>query len=157
MENAANLFGNQCITASVDVVHHGGKYHAYDHLTGTRLNQDLKTYLSSIESAGVGEILLNSVDRDGSRSGYDVALIKFVTEVVRIPVIALGGVGRFDHFSEGVLQGGCQAVAAANIFQHMEHSTIAAKAQMRADGVPVRLSSDVKYENFQLDAIGRPF
>lgn len=76
---------------------------------------------------------------------------------MNIPVIALGGVGRFEHLADAVLKGGCQAVAAANIFQHMEHSTIAAKAQMRSSGLEVRLSSEVKYEDFSLDILGRPF
>ena len=84
-------------------------------------------------------------------------LLKLVSSAVKIPVIALGGVGRFEHLAEAVITGGCQAVAAANIFQHVEHSTIAAKAQMLEAGLPVRLSSEVKYKNFSLDILGRPF
>ena len=154
---ASNMFGDQCITVSVDVVENDGKYSVYDYRDAKILDSDLSEHLRQIDGAGAGEILLNSVNRDGSREGYDLELLKLVSGLVNIPVIALGGVGRFEHLAEAVLVGGCQAVAAANIFQHLEHSTIAAKAQMLSSGLPVRLSSEVKYENFALDILGRPF
>ena len=154
---ASNMFGDQCITVSVDVVKKNGKYRAFDYRSAEFFDSNLLKHLKEIEQAGAGEILLNSVDRDGSREGYDLELLKLVSPLVNIPVIALGGVGRFEHLADAVLVGGCQAVAAANIFQHMEHSTIAAKAQMLSSGLPVRLSSEVKYESFALDILGRPF
>ena len=154
---ASNIFGDQCITVSVDAVNNDGAYSVYDYQASGRFESDFSEHLKAIELAGAGEILLNSVNRDGSREGYDLDLLKFVSSVVKIPVIALGGVGRFEHLSDAVLIGGCQAVAAANIFQHVEHSTIAAKAQMLDAGLPVRLSSEVKYKNFSLDMLGRPF
>jgi len=154
---ASNMFGDQCITVSVDVVKENGEYSVFDYRDSKSFGSDLSEHLKEIEQAGAGEILLNSVDRDGSREGYDLELLKRVSSLVNIPVIALGGVGRFEHLADAVLVGGCQAVAAANIFQHLEHSTIAAKAQMQSAGLPVRLSSEVKYENFALDFLGRPF
>lgn len=154
---ASNIYGDQCITVSVDVVKTDSGYAVYDYLSKGVYKISLKKYLKDIEAAGAGEILLNSVDRDGSRIGYDVELLQEVSSAVNIPVIALGGVGRLEHLADAVLKGGCQAVAAANIFQHMEHSTIAAKAQMRSSGLDVRLSSEVKYEDFSLDILGRPF
>ena len=154
---ASNMFGDQCITISVDVVRENGEYGIYDYRKSNSFSSGFSEHLKEIEQAGAGEILLNSVDRDGLREGYDLELLKQVSSLVKIPVIALGGVGRFEHLAEAVLVGGCQAVAAANIFQHMEHSTIAAKAQMLAAGLPVRLSSEVKYENFAIDVLGRPF
>jgi cyclase len=154
---ASDRFGDQCITVSVDAIWQNKGFRVYDYLTKKVSGLSLDYYLKSVESAGAGEILINSVDRDGSRKGYDVELLQKVSSTVNIPVIALGGVGRFEHLPEGVIQGGCQAVAAANIFQHMEHSTIAAKAQMRSSGLDVRLSSEVKYEDFSLDVLGRPF
>jgi len=154
---ASNTFGDQCITASVDVAKDKGVYGVYDYLNRANTDIDLVSHLRSIERAGAGEILLNSVDRDGSRQGYDLELLHLVSSAVNIPVIALGGVGRFEHLADAVTEGGCQAVAAANIFQHMEHSTIAAKAQMLSAGLPVRLSSEVKYKEFSLDFLGRPF
>jgi len=154
---ASNMFGDQCITVSVDVVKENGEYKAFDYRDSKSFGSDLAEHLKEIEQAGAGEILLNSVDRDGSREGYDLELLKRFSSLVNIPVIALGGVGRFEHLADAVLVGGCHAVAAANIFQHMEHSTIAAKAQMLSSGLDVRLISEVKYENFALDFLGRPF
>lgn len=157
VSRAAAIFGDQCITVSVDVKQEDGAYRVYDHTTRRCLDLDLASHLRDIQNAGAGEILLNSVDRDGSRMGYDTGLLSLASGGVQVPVIALGGVGRFEHLAEAVLKGGCQAVAAANIFQHMEHSTIAAKAQMKHAGLDVRLSSEVKYEDFSLDLLGRPF
>lgn len=154
---SASKFGAQCITVSIDVKLVSGEYCIFDYLTGEIVDTPLNELVSKVEKAGAGEVLLNSVDRDGARNGYDAELLKIVSQIVSIPVIALGGVGRFDQLADGVLKGGCQAVAAANIFQHIEHSTIAAKAQMRAAGLNVRLSSPVKYENFDLDFLGRPY
>lgn len=157
VSKAADMFGNQCITVSVDVKKIDGAYRVFDHINCKVLTVDLVSHLREIQNAGAGEILINSVDRDGSREGYDIELLSKVSGPLKIPVIALGGVGRFEHLSEAVLKGGCQAVAAANIFQHMEHSTIAAKAQMKRDGLNVRLSSEVQYTDFSLDILGRPF
>ncbi|WP_339764479.1 imidazole glycerol phosphate synthase cyclase subunit [uncultured Sulfitobacter sp.] len=154
---AADIFGNQCITVSVDIKKDRGEYRVYDYTTGEMLDLDIESHLRDLQNAGAGEILLNSVDRDGSRKGYDIELLAQISAYVQIPVIAIGGVGRFEHLAEAVSKGGCQAVAAANIFQHMEHSTIAAKAQMKHAGLNVRLSSEVKYEDFSLDLLGRPF
>lgn len=154
---ASNAFGDQCITVSIDVVKKNDTYCVYDYLKQKETSLALVDHVKSIKKAGAGEILLNCVDRDGSREGYDINLLQTVSSSVKIPVIALGGVGRFEHLADAVLKGGCQAVAAANIFQHVEHSTIAAKAQMLASGLAVRLSSEVKYENFLLDVLGRPF
>lgn len=154
---ASNAFGDQCITVSVDVLKANGVYRVYDYLSGKNAEENLIAHVKELENAGAGEILLNAVERDGSREGYDIELLQMVSTAVNIPVIALGGVGRFEHLADGVLKGGCQAVAAANIFQHLEHSTIAAKSQMLRSGLPIRLSSEVKYEDFSLDILGRPF
>lgn len=155
---SSNTFGSQCITVSVDVKSINGEYYIYNYITGnTDDKYSVKEWVKLVEKSGAGEILLNSVDRDGARIGYDNQLLKLVSDNVTIPVIALGGIGRFDQLAEGVTKGGCQAVAAANIFQHVEHSTIAAKAQMREAGLAVRLSSEVKYESFDLDFLGRPY
>jgi len=157
VSRSADIFGNQCITVSVDVKKVDSDFRVYDYLSREVLPITLEEHLHAIQNAGAGEILVNSVDRDGSREGYDIDLLSAVSAPLQIPVIALGGVGRFEHLSPAISQGGCQAVAAANIFQHMEHSTIAAKAQMKRDGLNVRLSSEVQYEHFSLDILGRPF
>jgi cyclase len=154
---SSSLFGSQCITVSIDAIKHGNGYRVFDYQKQSALELDVVEWAMKVESLGAGEILLNSVDRDGSRQGYDTQLLRSVSDRLSIPVIALGGIGRFDQLAEGAIAGGCQALAAANIFQHMEHSTIAAKAQMRSANLNVRLSSEVKYENFELDFLGRPY
>jgi len=154
---SSSLFGSQCITVSIDVLKEDSFYKVYDYQNKSVLELNVVDWAKKVESLGAGEILLNSVDRDGSREGYDTELLRSVSDNVSIPVIALGGIGRFDQLAAGATIGGCQALAAANIFQHMEHSTIAAKAQMRKANLNVRLSSEVKYEDFSLDFLGRPY
>ncbi len=156
ISEAAEIFGSQCITVSEDVLETNGDYRVFDHLNKTATDFDAAQWACELEKLGAGEIFLNSVNRDGSREGYDVQMLQKVSSAVKIPVIACGGVGIPSHLSDAILEGGCQAAAAANIFQHTEHSTIAAKSHMVKSGVKVRLSSDVKYENFQFDRKGRP-
>jgi cyclase len=155
---AASVYGSQCITVSIDAVETDQGLCVFDYATG-KADQGLlvKDYAQKVEALGAGEIFLNSVDRDGSRLGYDLTLLETVSSSVSIPVIACGGVGKFEHLSQAILNGGCQAAAAANIFQHTEHSTIAAKSQLLKDGVSVRLSSNVKYNDFKFDCDGRPY
>lgn len=156
VREASEAFGAQCITVSVDAKKEGSDYFVYSYAQKKTLKTKVVDYVKKMESLGAGEIFLNSVDNDGARKGYDIDLLKIVTSSLTIPVIGCGGVGVVEHLSSGILEGGCQAVAAANIFQHTEHSTIAAKSHMLKSGVPVRLSSDVKYEDFKFDRIGRP-
>jgi cyclase len=155
--DAAAIYGSQCITVSVDAIETEKGYRVYDHTTKTVLDQTPADHALKLEKLGAGEIFLNSIDRDGSRQGYDIELLNSVSKHLKIPVIACGGVGKVADLSEGVLAGNCQAVSAANIFQHTEHSTIAAKTHLLRSGVQVRLSSNVKYENFIFDNMGRPY
>lgn len=154
---AAAVYGSQCVTVSIDVIEADGGYYVYDHVSRQIVDAIPADYALEMEKLGAGEIFLNSVDRDGSRLGYDTNLLKSVSSNLKIPVIACGGVGKVTDLAAGVLEGQCQAVAAANIFQHTEHSTIAAKSHLKRSGVPVRLSSSVRYEDFKLDFMGRPF
>ena len=157
VEEASNIFGAQCITVSVDVIFRDGEYKIYTYENNDILDISLISYIKGLEQKGAGEIFLNSVNRDGSKEGYDIKLIKSVTDNVNIPVIACGGVGKNSHFSEAIIYANCSAVSASNIFQHTEHSTISAKAMLLKDGVEVRLNGDVKYSNFEFDQMGRPF
>jgi len=157
IREAAAIYGSQCITVSVDAIQTSDGYRVYDHVTKEALDITPSAYAHELEELGAGEIFLNSVDRDGSRMGYDVDLLKSVSSNLKIPVIACGGIGKVEGLAKGVLEGQCQAVAAANIFQHTEHSTIAAKSHLLRSGVQVRLSSNVKYENFKFDIMGRPY
>lgn len=137
--DAAQLVGSQAVVVSVDVRRHGtGEWEVFTkwgkHATGL----DVVTWVREAERRGAGEILLNSIDRDGMAEGYDLDLIRTVVEATRIPVIACGGVGTFAHLAEGALGGGASAVSAANIFHFTEHSTVRAKQALLDAGVDVR-------------------
>ncbi len=133
-------FGSQCVVASVDVKFDAttGKHEVYvsNGKIATGLNP--VDWCKQLEKLGAGEILLQSIDRDGGAKGYDINLIKMVTESVSIPVISLGGVGTYQHLVEG-LEAGASAVAAANIFHFTEQSVVKAKEYLNASGVHVRL------------------
>lgn len=151
----ADRYGTQCITLSIDAKRAGDGYEVFTHSGKRPTGMSPVEWAVKAERLGAGEILLNSIDRDGMRQGYDTDLIRRVSSEVSIPVIACGGVGRMEHFVEGVTKGDAQAVAAANIFQHTEHSTIIAKTCLKNAGVDVRLSSAVKYEGIEIDETGR--
>jgi len=157
VKDAAARFGNQCIVVSVDAMKVANDYNVFIRNGKIDTGMKVRDWVKQLERLGAGEILINSIERDGSRKGYDLELLNLVSSSVNIPVIACGGVGNMKHFASGILEGGCQAVAAANIFQHTEHSTIAAKSAMNQLGVQVRLNSNVKYEEFKFDHFGRLF
>lgn len=141
VESAANKFGSQCIVISVDVKLNpiSGKKEVYKNFGKEFTGLDPAEWCKILENLGAGEILLNSVDRDGTGLGYDLELVKTISDSVKIPVIALGGVGNFKHFVEGLNEGGATAVAAANIFHFTELSIINAKKYLQSHGVDVRL------------------
>ncbi|MBI1812285.1 imidazole glycerol phosphate synthase subunit HisF [Candidatus Peregrinibacteria bacterium] len=139
IEEGARAFGNQCIVVCVDVKRHeNGAYEVYRRFGKEPTGLSAAAWCTEAERRGAGEILLQSIDRDGMGEGYDLALIREVSQSVAIPVIALGGVGRFEHFVEG-LRAGASAVAAANIFHFSEQSIIKAKRSMRNAGIDMRL------------------
>jgi cyclase len=113
-----------------DVYSHGGRQN-----TGL----DAVQWAARMAEFGAGEILLTSMDRDGTKSGFDLALTKAVSDAVQVPVIASGGVGNLDHLADGVQQGGADAVLAASIFHYGEYTVQQAKQRMRERGIPVRL------------------
>ena len=152
----AEVFGSQCAVVSIDCRRDpDGRHMVYGDSGRKKWGIEACVWALEAQAAGAGEILLNSIDRDGSRLGYDLELIKSITSLVSVPVIACGGVGNFSHFSSGVLSGGAAAVAAANIFHHVEHSTILAKAHLHRDKVNVRLDSVARYDNREFDSSGR--
>lgn len=156
IREVAKIFGQQCIVVSVDCqVARPGEYSVYRHLTGNSGPWGLIDYLRSIEDAGAGEIFLNSVDRDGAKQGYDIALLQKITETVSIPVIACGGVGDPEHFVEALSKTDVSAVAAGNFFHFTEHSAITAKAFMEKHGNDVRLDTYATYRDFDFDPDGR--
>ena len=142
VKRAADKFGSQCIVVAVDakssntikntweVVIYGGR---------KRTGMDVLAWVDEVAEYGAGEILLTSMDRDGTKEGFDNQLVSSVSSRVPIPVIASGGVGNLDHLIDGVRVGGAEAVLAASIFHFSEYSIKEAKEAMRASGINVRL------------------
>lgn len=147
ISDASDRYGAQCIVVAIDAKRRVGPDEAargpgwdvYSH--GGRRNTGLDAVAWAREMAlrGAGEILLTSMDRDGTKSGFDLALTHAVSEAVEVPVIASGGVGNLDHLADGVLKGGADAVLAASIFHYGEYTVAQAKQYMRERGIPVRL------------------
>ena len=137
----ADEFGSQCAVVSIDARRTGGgpfPFEVFTHGGRTPTGIDAVAYAIRVTELGAGEILLTSMDRDGTRDGFDLELTRAVVEVVNVPVVASGGVGTLDHLVEGVLQGGADAVLAASIFHFGEHTVAEAKVAMAAAGIPVR-------------------
>lgn len=127
ISRAAQEFGSQCIVVSIDVKKIGKKHVVMSNFGQIPTKLEATAWAKTVESCGAGEILLNSVDRDGMKTGYDINLLKKVSNVVKIPVIACGGVGNWDHFAEALSKTKVDAVAAANIFQYTDQSVYLAK------------------------------
>ncbi|MCQ9374325.1 imidazole glycerol phosphate synthase subunit HisF [Methyloversatilis sp. XJ19-13] len=141
---ASGKVGSQCIVVAIDakrVADRDGQPHweVFTHGGRNATGLDAIAWAQKVESLGAGEILLTSMDRDGTKSGFDLALTRAVSDAVRIPVIASGGVGTLDHLVDGVLDGGADAVLAASIFHFGEHTVREAKERMRSRGIEVRL------------------
>lgn len=136
---AANRFGAQCIVASIDVRRFSdGGTRCFSHSGTLDTGKDPVEWARELESRGAGEILLTSIDRDGSMLGYDLELVERVTKAVDIPVIASGGAGCYQHMIDVVQKAGASAVAAASIFHFTEQTPAGAKLAMQAAGIPVR-------------------
>jgi cyclase len=141
---AADKFGNQCIVVAIDAkkVSQPGETDRWEIFTvGGRKSTgiDAVDYAREVVSLGAGEILLTSMDRDGTKSGFDIALTRAVADAVPVPVIASGGVGTLDHLVEGIRSGHATAVLAASIFHFGEYSVREAKTYMAKAGLPMRL------------------
>ncbi|MBK7000857.1 MAG: imidazole glycerol phosphate synthase subunit HisF [Rhodoferax sp.] len=146
IEDASAKYGAQCIVVAIDakrrlgadLLARGAGWDVYSH--GGRQNTGLDAVAWAVEMArrGAGEILLTSMDRDGTKAGFDLALTRAVSDAINIPVIASGGVGTLEHLADGVQQGGADAVLAASIFHYGEFTIAQAKACMAQRGIPVR-------------------
>ena len=142
VRRASEKFGSQCITVAIDAKSGGTTetgFEVFTHGGREATGIDAVAFARLMEEKGAGEILLTSMDRDGTREGFNLPLTRAVADAVAIPVIASGGVGALDHLSEGVIEGHASAVLAASIFHFGEHTIAEAKAEMAAHGVAVRL------------------
>jgi len=144
---ASDRYGSQCIVVAIDAKRRQGDdlaargegWDVYTHGGRKNVGLDAVAWARQMAEHGAGEILLTSMDRDGTKVGFDLALTRAVADAVPVPVIASGGVGNLEHLADGVQQGGADAVLAASIFHYGEYTVQQAKQRMRERGIPVRL------------------
>ena len=136
---SSKKFGSQCIVVAIDAKKNGNKWEVFTH--GGRNNTRLDTieFAKKMENSGAGELLVTSMDRDGTQIGYDNELMFKISSTVNIPVIASGGVGSLDHLVEGIKLGNASAVLAASIFHYGKHTIKEAKQYLNSKGIPVRI------------------
>ena len=136
---SSDRFGSQCIVVAVDVKKHDDDWFVYSH--GGTKNTKIKVlnWVEKLQMLGAGEILLTSMDRDGTKNGFDLELLKKVTDILKIPVIASGGVGELKHFEEGVSKGGASALLAASVFHFSKFSINQVKKHLDQKRINVRL------------------
>jgi cyclase len=139
VKEAAEKFGDQCIVVAIDAKRVGDHWEIFTHGGRNPTGIDAVGYARQVVSLGAGEILLTSMDRDGTKSGYDVPLTRTIADAVTVPVIASGGVGTLDHMVEGIRDGHATAVLAASIFHFGEYTVRQAKEHMAKAGLPMRL------------------
>ena len=150
VREAAEKFGCQCIVVAIDAKQSvSGEWEIWTHGGRTPTGIDAIDYARQVTELGAGEILLTSMDRDGTRAGFDLALTRAVSDAVSVPVIASGGVGTLQHLADGITEGRASAVLAASIFHFGEFSISEAKHYMANAGVPVRLPEQEKAEEQQ--------
>jgi cyclase len=139
VRDAAAIVGCQCVVVAIDAKRNGSSWEVFTHGGRKATGLDAVDWARRMQAAGAGEILLTSMDRDGTRDGFDLALTRAVAEAVGVPVIASGGVGKLEHMAEGVIEGRADAVLAASVFHFGDFSVRQAKEHMRSRGIEVRL------------------
>jgi cyclase len=139
VRDASGVVGCQCIVVAIDAKQNGSSWEVFTHGGRKATGLDAVDWARRMAAAGAGEILLTSMDRDGTRDGFDLALTRAVSDAVGVPVIASGGVGTLEHMADGVIEGRADAVLAASVFHFGDFTVRAAKEHMRARGIEVRL------------------
>jgi len=141
IEDAAGRFGAQCVVASVDARRmEDGAYRCFSHAGTLATDRDPVEWSRELQERGAGEILITSIDKDGTMTGYDLGLVKSLVRAVDIPVIAAGGAGNYDHMRQVVHEAGVSAVAAASMFHFTEQTPAGVKHALAEAGIPVRRS-----------------
>jgi len=139
VERASKRFGSQCIVIAIDAKRKGDSWEVFTHGGRVPTGIDAVLWAKKMEELGAGEILLTSMDRDGTKDGYDIELTRTISEQASIPVIASGGVGTLEHLYEGLALGKASAVLAASIFHYREYSISQVKSFLKEKGITVRL------------------
>jgi cyclase len=156
IKQASMIVGDQCIVVSMDIKKNRyGKYRVYSYLEKIILDLDPIDYAKKLETLGIGEILVNSVDNDGKKNGFDLEIIRNISQTVNIPIIACGGAGHPKHFVDCYTKASVDVVAAGNYFHFTEHSPITTKQYLKQNNIDVRLDTQAKYEGFTFDTMGR--
>ena len=136
---SSKKFGSQCIVVAIDAKKNGKNWEVFTHGGRNGTGLDALEYASKMEECGAGELLVTSMDRDGTQIGYDIELMSKISSKINIPVIASGGVGNLDHLVEGIKLGRASAVLAASIFHYGKYSIKEAKEYLDSKGIPVRI------------------
>jgi cyclase len=139
VREAAEKFGSQCIVVAIDAKHVSDHWEVFTHGGRNPTGLDACDWATQMEQYGAGEILLTSMDRDGTKAGYDLDLTRTISDAVGIPVIASGGVGNLEHIYDGLTRGNASAALAASIFHYREYSIAECKSYLHSRGIPVRL------------------
>ena len=141
LKEASEIFGSQCVVVAIDVKYHKerSRYEVFLHGGRTETGREALDWAKEAEAMGAGEVLITSMDKDGTKEGFDIPILKKLTSKLEIPIIASGGAGNPEHFTEAILRGGSDAVLAASIFHYGEYSITEVKKSMREMGIPVRL------------------
>ena len=139
VEESSKKFGSQCIVVAIDAKKNGESWEIFTHGGRNSTGINAIEFANKMENCGAGELLVTSMDKDGTQSGYDIELMKIISSKVNIPVIASGGVGTLDHLVDGIKLGNASAVLAASIFHYGKHSVKEAKEYLDSKGIPVRI------------------
>ena len=139
VKEASKKFGSQCIVVAIDAKKNGEKWEVFTHGGRNNTGIDALEFAKKMEDSGAGELLVTSMDRDGTQVGYDIDLMSKISSMVNIPTIASGGVGDLDHLVDGIKLGNASAVLAASIFHYGKYSVKEAKEYLNLKGIPVRI------------------
>ena len=139
IKDSSQKFGSQCIVVAIDAKRNGDMWEIYTHGGRNKTGIDALKFAKQMEESGAGELLVTSMDRDGTQVGYDIELMSGISSIVNIPIIASGGVGKLNHLVDGIKLGNASAVLAASIFHYGKYSIKQAKEYLDSKGIPVRI------------------